>query len=197
MYLHSLVFLFLYYLYIYIYVYVLSSIHISWISSYQPLGLSNAWAMKTSHEKSYVVDAMKIPCTRLQKISSFKLLGVNFISALYAWYIFILVTRYIDYIGINAYNSYTIIHHFTSFRYVFNQISVRLNDPVTSPPRRLPMESRSGLVPVSRLVHKRPGFLRQCPGRMDGGWWWADDSIGWGDGSYLDIDNKKRTGWEP
>jgi len=26
---------------------------------------------------------------------------------------------------------------------------------------RLPMESRSGLVPVSRLVHKRPGFLRQ------------------------------------
>jgi len=33
---------------------------------------------------------------------------------------------------------------------------------------------------------------------MDGGWWWADDSIEkWGDGSYLDIDNKKRTGWEP
>ena len=111
MYLHSLVFLFLYYL-LYIYVYVLSSIHISWISSYQPLGLSNAWAMKTSHEKSYVVDAMKIPCTRLQKISSFKLLGVNFISALYAWYIFILVTRYIDYIGINAYN---FIHHYTPF----------------------------------------------------------------------------------
>lgn len=45
--------------------------------------------------------------------------------------------------------------------------------PVTSPPRRLPMESRSGLVPVSRLVHKRPGFLRQCPGRF-----WKD---GWGD----------------
>lgn len=35
------------------------------------------------------------------------------------------------------------------------------------------MESRSGLVPVSRLVHKRPGFLRQCPGRF-----WKD---GWGD----------------
>ena len=61
------------------------------------------------------------------------------------------------------------------------------------------MESRSGLVPVSRLVHKRPGFLRQCPGRMD---WRGDDGQmialkSGGDGSYLDLDNKKRTRWEP
>lgn len=64
------------------------------------------------------------------------------------------------------------------------------------------MESRSGLVPVSRLVHKRPGFLRQCPGEFWKDGWGGDDGQmialkSGGDGSYLDIDNKKRTGWEP
>ena len=98
-----------------------------------------------------------------------------YIISLYAWYIYIYM-----YIYISIYIRIYLHKHMPLYTVCF---FIRFQSGwwflLLPPPRRLPMESRSGLVPVSRLVHKRPGFLRQCPGefwRMDGGWW-ADDSI--------------------